>query len=678
MKRAASWSDVTPGTHDDDEEEESDEEEDEEEGEEDDDGNRLICEETIPVAESNHSFNVKLSKHYEYESVLVVGVSILHERTAVGSLKGMIIDRSFRPAWQFHELCDSESQELQEMGVCFCNDDGTLRYKDLDGLTAEQDGAASSGGFLQIEMVSIVEAHRHQDLGIRCVKALLEWLNARDTCERQARKNANTASRPPPGSGEGAYLAWMESAARKPEWKYLHCGWTLAVLATGTETTDEDRARYHAEAMGAQPGGAAKAEREQAHKLALRKVTLQWARLGFRQAKFGSSFWYVTPSRVALKSKTEVAELQITAAPERQPLTPADEPLVDYLAQGPTLTPATFSADVTAHVARGADLNRMHALHHAVLCGVSEEARLQILVNQGADPNGQDEFGRVALHSLASLIGRSPQEQAGAVTAAKALIALGTSRSATDVYGDKPIDAVLKQIRHYEDFDGAFGGLRERHWNGRDDEQYAYALVLELLEPAERASLFAGVLTPRQRHLLKYNLEIKADQAQDLPRFENRVPRPSEEMWLEVPYWEHIPAAVRGEEVYKSFVGGHCQVVQAMGEILSPRGNHPPGLPTVAAVTRELFQGRYRYDDRYTDFYLRNGGKIEFAIDGLICETESSESFFDMAYDMEDHGEPEMLEEYKAQPAHVLDDQWGFVRYHFLGPKGKVKQGPFS
>ena len=36
------------------------------------------------------------------------------------------------------------------MGVCFCNEDGSLRYKDLDSLTAEADGAASTGGFLQV------------------------------------------------------------------------------------------------------------------------------------------------------------------------------------------------------------------------------------------------------------------------------------------------------------------------------------------------------------------------------------------------------------------------------------------------------------------------------------------------------------------------------------------------
>ena len=114
----------------------------------------------------------------------------MYENDSVGRLQGLVIDRNLRPRWQFHELCDSVSQELQEMSVCSCNGDGSLRYEDLDGLTEEMDAAASSGGFLQIEEVSISEAHRRKDLGVRCVKNLLEGLNARDA--RQCRENTES------------------------------------------------------------------------------------------------------------------------------------------------------------------------------------------------------------------------------------------------------------------------------------------------------------------------------------------------------------------------------------------------------------------------------------------------------------------------------------------------------
>ena len=43
---------------------------------------------------------------------------------------------------------------------------------------------------------------------------------------------------------------------------------------------------------------ARKDERMKQRAIAIRKVTQQWARLGFLQAKFGSDLWHVTPSRV--------------------------------------------------------------------------------------------------------------------------------------------------------------------------------------------------------------------------------------------------------------------------------------------------------------------------------------------------------------------------------------------
>jgi hypothetical protein len=109
-----------------------------------------------------------------------------------------------------------------------------------------------------------------------------------------------------------------------------------------------------------------------------------------------------------------------------------------------------------------------------------------------------------------------------------------------------------------------------------------------------------------------------------------------DDMEWQVPLWDYIPQSVRGEEVYKSFVYGWIQVLEAIKEIHSPQDSarhapaqdsarHAPALPTVDAITRELVQGRYRYDHRYTDFFFRNGGKVEYAIDGLLDLAEESE-----------------------------------------------------
>ena len=346
--------------------EDGEEDEEEEEEDEDEDGNRLIiCQHTLEDELAGYGFEIELRRHYEFKSVVEISVSITYEKHAVGRLKGLVIDRNFRPRWQFHELCDAESQELQEMSVCFCNDDGSLRYKDLDGLTEEQDGAASQGGFLQIELVSISEAHRRKDLGVRCVKKLLEWLNTRDA--RQCQEH-DEASRLPRGDMDGL-MGWL--APRKPLNTCVRAGWTLAVLQPGLENTPEDHAclreEHRREIEGEEPSAAdqaREAERMAQQKAARRKVAQQWARLGFRQAKFASEFWYVTPSRLGLLSKEEVSGLLITETPERQPVAELDAPLISYLREAKDVPLADFEADVRRLVASGASLNRCHVLIH--------------------------------------------------------------------------------------------------------------------------------------------------------------------------------------------------------------------------------------------------------------------------------------------------------------------------
>jgi len=635
--------------------------------EEVDEEERLIAEETLVDAGGDYQFRCMLRRHYEYESVMMVSVTIMHgERSSlssvmVGSVKALLVDRDFRPRWQFHELCDGESQELQEMGVLFCNDDGTVRYKDIDGLDARADGAASHGGFLQIEMVRLVEAHRHKDVGVRCIKALLEWMNARE-------------------GGRESTLRWGA------EYNTLHSSWTLAALEPGLETTEEDWGRARRSAQEEQPSAEEEAheeERKAQTVIANRKVALQWARLGFCQAKFASSYWYLTPSRACLKTKAEVAELNITKTPKVPPTAEADKPLCEYFFRcAEEGRPATFEQDVRRLVAEGADLNRMHALHRALTNGIAAEADFKLLVSLGADPTNTDEMGQTALHLTANLVGRGEDTKARAVVAAKALTAVGVRCSVLDVHGDTALQTVIKQLRYYEDFNGAFnlGKYDTMHaQSGRDSEKHPFELMVALLEPAQRDTLLGGVLTPRQRKRLEFYIEIKNDEATTMtPEFTKYKPRPSEDMEMGVPYWEHIPQNVRGTEVFKSFVHGWAQVFEAAKEILCPRdlSRHTPALPTVGAVTNELTGGRYKYDDRYTSHFFGKGGRVEHVLDGLLHETMHSEVFFDTY--MGEFAEEGDDQEYNGLPEHPLDDCWNFVRYHFLGPKGLVPEGPFE
>ena len=632
------------------------EDEDEWDDDEEDEAERLIAEETLVDTGGNYQFKCTLRRHYEFESAMQVSVTIMHGSVTVGSVKAFLVDRDFRPRWQFHELCDAESQELQEMGVLFCNDDGTVRFADIDGLDATADGAASHGGFLQIEMVRLDEEHRHKDVGVRCIKALLEWMNARE-------------------EGRQSTLPW---------WNTLHSSWTLAALQPGLETTEEDRRRYFAQEK--EPSAEEKAreeereeEREAQAIIARRKVALQWARLGFRQAQFASDYWYLTPNRTCLKTKADVAELQITKMPKIKPIVEADEPLCEYFSRCETEgRPATFELDVRRLVAEGADLSRMHALHRAASNGIKTEADFQLLVSLGADPTRTTEMGRTALHVTAGLVGHGKR----AVVAAKALAAVGVPRSVLDVYGDTALQTAIKQLRNYDDFSGAFGLGRHdamHAQSGRDEEKHPFELLVALLEPVQRGMLLGGVLTPRQRYRLEYYVETKCDYARDMiPEFTKYQPRPSEDMEMDVPYWDHIPQNVRGREVYKSFVHGWAQVFEAAKEVLCPRDpdRHASALPTVGAITNELTRGRYKYDDRYTSFFFSKGGKVEYFLDGLIHETMDSEVFYDMHFG--DYVDEDAGQEYCDLPKHPLDDCWNFVRYHFLGPKGLVPKGPFE
>lgn len=116
---------------------------------------------------------------------------------------------------------------------------------------------------------------------------------------------------------------------------------------------------------------AQKAERMALQKAGKRKVTQQWARLGFQQACFASNFWYVIPSRLGLKTKEEVSDLLITETPEPQPVNNLDKPLILYLREATASPLPSFGAEVRRLVASGADLNRCHVLLHAVTSGVT-------------------------------------------------------------------------------------------------------------------------------------------------------------------------------------------------------------------------------------------------------------------------------------------------------------------
>ena len=144
----------------------------------------------------------------------------------------------------FFDTCDSLSQELCDIAADFCASDIGKLKRDIAGTSPAERASASAGGFVHINLVTLDVEHRGADVGLRCLHELLTWL-------LQARP------------------------------------WTIAVL-------------FPAPDPGALPHD------EASQGTAISKIRCQWMRLGFVRRNSNSSFFYLFPDRLTIRSKTEV------------------------------------------------------------------------------------------------------------------------------------------------------------------------------------------------------------------------------------------------------------------------------------------------------------------------------------------------------------------------------------
>ena len=70
--------------------------------------------------------------------------------------------------------------------------------------------------------------------------------------------------------------------------------------------------------------------------------------------------------------------------------------------------------------------------------------------------------------------------------------------------------------------------------------------------------------------------------------------------------------------------------------------------------------------------FFSKGGRVEYAIDGLVRALTTGD--FDEAY-LGEYADDDGG--YGELPTHPLDECLDLVRYHLLGPKGLVPEGPF-
>ncbi|KAG1674048.1 hypothetical protein FOA52_000354 [Chlamydomonas sp. UWO 241] len=386
------------------------------------------CSENTNDGDSAYTFSFMATRNYEFGANLELTGTVVHIQDGiVGRLTGSLIDRSFSPHDSFHEICDAESDELHQVGWTFCDAHGKIRFDSVRGLSSSADRSASSGGFLHIAMVELTEAHRHNGIGLRFVRACLGWLS-------------------------GVAL----TSAHWPDW-------TLAAVLPGREATDAEReeAKVRARDEGGEDEGVesdleweARAAREAAHDADLRKIRLQFVRLGFQQAGPASELFWVTPrtltSEGATPSKADVADAIITTMPHPGRRDPRDKGLVDFLqlCKERSSIPGDFAQHVAVHVARGADVARCNALQFAVMSGVFKRSHIEAILAHGGSLDTGDFAGCTALHCAAAT--RS-------LAAVAALLALGADRAAVNVQGETPCNVVRRAQRSTKDMVACFG-----------------------------------------------------------------------------------------------------------------------------------------------------------------------------------------------------------------------------
>jgi len=489
----------------------------------------------------------------------------------VGTLKGNLIDRvPLSRNGVFHEVCDAESDELQGISCLCCNADGTLRFRSLPGLDAKVCGPSNGGNFLHIEQVKLAKEHRGTGVGPRCVDRLLAW--------------------------DGA-------------------PWTFAAISPFTLNED-----FHARGMRGEPTAEQVARTNELND----KVSRAFARVGFQQCKFGSEYWYLVPHNrpAQVLTKEQVAHVTATRVPTPKRMDPhgVDSALLAVIYGKPLgedmeedsalltvfygkllgegrggshrlgIDPNTSVTDlirgVETALAAGATIDNARLVHRLLASvgpsGLTEEktmALLPSLVNLGASVNLADEMGCTALHIAAE---NSTCSRAMVHT----LIAMGADRAATSMDGTTPFRAWSDRMQSTRDFVQCFDlGITAAALGGAMlDPQMQFARIdrmmqnhllrceqfdrsvekgLALLTDVDRAAMVERGMTRRMLKRLQITTERMVDQDEDeMPRFENGVPLPVDEVNYCVCGWEHIPLSVAGTQVYKSFAFGWMQAIR--------------------------------------------------------------------------------------------------------------------
>lgn len=213
----------------------------------------------------SYSFNfelTQLSDQVEPENAYCVGVFVKHGSSIIGQLDAFLIDREAESNASFSALC-GHSDYVRGVVSSVCDDHGVVRYGNVDVLTASYHKTASRGGLLVLKSITVHPQHRCDDVGIRCVLALLHWLN----------------------TDAAALTATLRVSST----------WSLALVAPLGQ-----QGKLYPLSVRDRP-------------VENNRVVQQFLRIGFQQTEVGSSVMYVTPARLQQPPRQTIEASPVTS-----------------------------------------------------------------------------------------------------------------------------------------------------------------------------------------------------------------------------------------------------------------------------------------------------------------------------------------------------------------------------
>ena len=543
------------------------------------DGEEVLRYHSIRVREMSegipYRINLEIRRNINFDVVKSIYMDLFFRTEKVGHLEGCIVPRGRGrdQHYNFHYIGDAISGELEELTKLFCNKHGVITHEAVN-MEGEDEW---NGGFFHIHEIEINKSHRGQDLGLRMIHEALF---------------------------------------------HLRSDWNLVVLKTNPLAT-KSRDRYSKKEI----------------KEAQMKISKHWARMGFKQTGKNVdeySIWHMVsstyfgsenqePSSEIMekwKTKQDVESLDIYHAPEEHIPQGYDKQLKNLIETYFLNSSSIHEANVIQEVERlvhgaGASIHKSRALF-ILVANVNRDnehkfaALLNTLVQLGGNIDEPDEFGNCPIHCAASMM--KP-------VALKWLIELGASHICVNEKECTPLKCLEEAIKCANAFYGTYDIVKVHC----KDVIERFESIKALTPTNLHQHLIDGWLSPRMMEMLKTTAGVGC-KSMEVSSMKNNGPTPLKEccgLFGGIPFIEYIPTCVlkqiNPKGLYKSFFDGWKIVWEAMLKVL-----HNEQIPTITKVREHIdFLCSIGGGRNKINYFLNKGGKIEYALDALLCVTQN-------------------------------------------------------